>query len=231
MHGPITAISRQYIKLDLLVFPAIPSAPSLAAQDAALEIIKKHNLLDLGMEVTCPADLDLSRRMAFEKIAVDQLRFHHGRRESFTKLTELLQGWLACGIDNGVDWRAQFPERMQQSTATAENLLETTTLGGARSEQLADAAASLLGFFDVQSTKIDSTSAGMGPLLFPLTKFLTTILDPRIGALTSNPYLLHFTAPSPSNPDPELNSISRSDGAIQLPARLLAAPGSSSLPR
>ncbi|KAK5653813.1 hypothetical protein OQA88_7971 [Cercophora sp. LCS_1] len=185
-----------------------------------MKIIKKHHLLDLAMDFMPPPDVDSSQEREIERAVRVQINLHQGQRTNRDRLTKLVGLWLACGIDNGLDWMIRFPERIRQNTEAKEGLIETGTLGCARDERLVDAAASLLGHFGEQyhsdiTTAVtptatdaadipinpDNTSSDDHTPMFQLTKFLTTILDPRIGGLCDLPHRLPFTVANSSQPD------------------------------
>ncbi|KAK4446954.1 hypothetical protein QBC34DRAFT_355891 [Podospora aff. communis PSN243] len=219
----ITEIKRDYIELDLLIFPTLTSEPSPAAQETALKMVETYHLLDLAMELMCPPDVDVSGERAIERYIREQVYLLQGQRIDRTSLAKFLCAWLACGIHNGLDWMTGFPERIRRSTEARERQLETGTLGIARDERLVDAAAAILDYFGAEGrafTNPVTPGSDTKTLIGQLTKFLTTILDPRIGGLSNHPQLLPFTATSVQMVDCAITSSSFSRSWIAVPAAL-----------
>ncbi|KAG7293999.1 hypothetical protein NEMBOFW57_004060 [Staphylotrichum longicolle] len=226
LEHSITAITRDYIELDLLMFPTPPVEPSPAAQEAALNMMEEHHLLDLAMNFTSSPGLDSSQERAIERHLRVQINMLRGHRTNLTRLTQLLGLWLACGIDNGLDWMIQFPDRIRQSTEAKQMPFEREALlGSSCDERLVDAVVSLLGYFGVHNTPtittittttatptatraantttiaatpitIDSTSSEMRAIMSQLTKFLTSLLDPRHAQAQTRP------TPARARPNP-----------------------------
>jgi hypothetical protein len=172
------------------------------------------------MDFSSPSDPSSPER-GMESYFRKQILLRRGNEPSLIKLLCL---FLACGIDNGLDWIIRFSERIQQSTEAKEKLLKTGTLGNARNDRLIDTAVSLLEHFgaevrpattnDTLTTNdavnatttlttpaliiFDPASSETHMLVARLTEFPTAILDPRIGRPSGAPELLPFTLASPS---------------------------------
>ncbi|KAK4466233.1 heterokaryon incompatibility protein-domain-containing protein [Cladorrhinum samala] len=176
----ITAITKEYIELDILVFRARPRKASVASLEVASRLIQDHDLSAVTMSMLA-ASSDYVRSSVLSAVAA--LNGLKGSRASTsTRLSDFVQNALALNIDSGIDWIFTFADHMVSSTQD----WHLGTLGD-QSESSPDArieaaAASLLA-----STAVGNASTPRTTSIKPaIMRFFTCLLDPRL-------LLLHFS--------------------------------------
>jgi len=225
----ITAATREYLELDLLVFPTVPSEPSITSWITALDIIEKYNLVDLATELTLTPSSDLVGENELTRNLQAQLNYHRSHGADPSRLLKKLCSWLACGLDNGLAWMVRFSENMRRSTETEEQLWNTGTLGADADARAVDAAVALFWLFHPTTTTGDTQThahtAGTGTalmksnpqedkgesericdIIIQLTQFLTILIDPRLSDFSSldSPCRLPFLVRSSSGSNGDL---------------------------
>ncbi|KAH7010905.1 uncharacterized protein B0I36DRAFT_389804 [Microdochium trichocladiopsis] len=107
----ITAVTRDYIELDLLVFTALPAMATQASQDKADALIAKFHLDAMAETFAAAANAETQRQSEIMAAVFDRIKDGQpGSLHVFVKV------WLAHGIDCGTQWMLRFPEIMRQDT-------------------------------------------------------------------------------------------------------------------
>ncbi|KAK4153782.1 heterokaryon incompatibility protein-domain-containing protein [Chaetomidium leptoderma] len=176
----ITAITREYIELDLLVFESTPQHASLGSQAKATRLIEDHNLDAIADEVLPTLDESTQHTIRLATTAMTDVK--PGARPLQTLRHQL----LSLALDNGLDWILDFPRAMQQATATT---FDHGTLGVSTDPRLSAVADSLLALFNTTTT---AAAAATSPDTATPTQqqktmlSLATLLDPRLFLFTAN---------------------------------------------
>lgn len=197
----ITAVTGEYIELDLMLFPCLPRKPSREALDAARGIFEQHDLFDLAQAASdrVQMDMELLKMEATRNMGNDGV------------LKNSLIAWLGHAIEFGLAWTTGFPDRMVQETREGEWIYGT--VGEYTDARLGKAAESLFAHFAQKGVAATAAAASdpdtKAGLIHNLTRFLTCILDPRFTLVaTTGPRRLSvgtdgdyddIITPSPSN--------------------------------
>lgn len=173
LSDSITRVSRDYIEMDLLVFPSLPKKASDEAFEAASRIVEQHNLFALAQD---PSE-NVKRNMDILKAEEDKYRIQ-GRAGP---LKNYLPMWLAHAIDCGLAWATRFAEAVAHETKSGEWIYGT--LGEATDDRLLDAAKSLYACFDPNGGH--QNWGERAAHIQKLARFLTCILDARFTMLAA----------------------------------------------
>ncbi|SPO01508.1 uncharacterized protein DNG_04181 [Cephalotrichum gorgonifer] len=169
----ITAVTKDYVELDLIVFAAQPRPASPASLDVASRIVEEHELDMLARDFIAAADETIQSR--FRVAAINS----SGGSRPDAPLNGFVKAWLALAIDCGLQWILRFPDVMASGTASWDDGI----LGKDADARLTAAATSLLAHFDTPETKQDSD----GATLHNAIRFMTCAVDPRICLLHTGP--------------------------------------------
>lgn len=162
----ITEVTRDYVELDLLVFPSLPSAASPKAFEAALEIIKAHQLDSLPR---INSDDVAQRNVDLMRAEMRRTRGDEGPLKNF------LPKWLAHALDCGIEWTTRLPDLILKETE--EGGWMHGILGDAVDERLTVVAEAMFAHFIAEEAGEDPASKASH--IKKLTRFLTCLLDPK----------------------------------------------------
>ncbi|KAH6716239.1 heterokaryon incompatibility protein-domain-containing protein [Leptodontidium sp. MPI-SDFR-AT-0119] len=211
MPESITAVTGEYIELDLLVFDTFPIPPSSFAMQAAETIINKHCLQEVAKDFMATDDFTAS---AIEK-AVENLRLLDNiavaNRPGPGPFSDSLTAWLALALDCGLDWIKQFPDAMLADTRDRWTF---GTLGEIANPILTDAARSVLAFF--------SADANDDQTLKAVIRCMTCLLDNRLIFFTMFPRRIEV---GPQLGGSAITSFSGDKLRIAVPAAIAHLPG------
>ncbi|KAK3988742.1 heterokaryon incompatibility protein-domain-containing protein [Cladorrhinum sp. PSN332] len=174
----ITAITAEYIELDLLVFSSQPKKATEESLAIADRIIADHDLLALKANflASAPQNIQDTTRMVsgeLDRIKSKQHPTWQPPHETFLRLT------LALSLDAGLDFILSFPSSLCHSTSDylhgpIDGLSPTPPPA-----QIISAASSLLAHFSAPESTLPT-----------LTRYFLILLDPRLPFLTVSPRLL-----------------------------------------
>ncbi|KAK4184207.1 heterokaryon incompatibility protein-domain-containing protein [Podospora australis] len=171
----ITAITREYIELDLLVFARQPQKASASTLEIAEAILEKHDLRNLAD--TLLGLFPDSVQRTFNLLAGEAERSRRTTGILKTPFDTFLSVTLAAALEAGLDWMLAFPGNMVQST---QEYLHGV-LGGllCPDPRIAAAGTSVFAHFAVDAPAEDQ-AAVMG-------RFFSLLLDPRLRFFTMSP--------------------------------------------
>jgi hypothetical protein len=225
----ITAITEEYIELDLLIFESLPKQASVESRAKATRLIAGHNLNTIGEKLL--PDPSENAQSAIRLLMSETTRF----KPNIQPLHTFQHSLLSLALDNGLDWILNFPSAMLQATCSAGWIHEP--VGSRTDPALSAAAHSLLSLFpdtgyadDPQlnrnTTTTTTTTTANTPddtaLLQNTTLALTTLLDPRLLILTPSPRRLPL---SPALGFAALTPSGSNKAYIAVPAALAHLPG------
>ncbi|KAK4141459.1 uncharacterized protein C8A04DRAFT_14063 [Dichotomopilus funicola] len=179
--GSITAVAREYIELDLLLFESRPQQASDSSREQAGRLIEEHGLDTVADQLL--DSLEVSTQSVIRRVTgeMDRNRSEIGHSLSLQSLRHNL---LALALDNGLDWFLEFPTAMETSTVTWMH----GTLGTFTSPSVIAAAQSLLVLLSSATGNARPRDADHDQeVVKQLALALTTLLDPRLYLLTPNP--------------------------------------------
>jgi hypothetical protein len=217
----ITAITEEYIELDLLIFESLPKPASVESQAKATRLITDHNLNAIGEELL--PSLSENAQSAIRLVMSETARL----RPNTQLLHTFQHSLLSLALDNGLDWILNFPSAMLQATCAAGWLHDP--VGSRTDPALSAAARSLLSLFpntsptngsDTPTTTTDTPDDATR--LQNATLALTTLLDPRLLLLTPNPRRLPL---SPALGFAALTPSASNKAYVAVPAALAHLPG------
>ncbi len=167
----ITAITREYIELDILLSTDLPEKPSQASMEKSSVLVKTHFLKELNRSISTGGSEE----------AQDAHHFLQGNSISH----DFIQTWLALVLDCGIEWIKRLPSELIEQTAgwswgqiTANSLLPVFQ------DKLAAAAIDLLHLAGKNEENTpDFTLTYLGPTI----KFLECLIDSRLKMLTELP--------------------------------------------
>ncbi|KAK4135995.1 hypothetical protein BT67DRAFT_229024 [Trichocladium antarcticum] len=169
----ITAITREYIELDLLVFDSGPKPASPDSQAKAARLIADHDLYTLADNALSALDETTQSTL---RLAVSEMT----RINPTSKpLQALVRNILSLALDNGLDWILAFPTALQTTTASPSWI--HGPIPCPPNPALLPAAHGLLSLLSPPPR----TSPAL--LLQNTLRALTTLLDPRLHILAPNP--------------------------------------------
>lgn len=99
----ITAITREYIELDILLFTDLPEKPSQAWMEKSSVLVKTHFLKELNHSISTGGSEE----------AQDTHQFLQGNSISH----DFIQTWLALALDCGIEWIKRLPSELIEQTA------------------------------------------------------------------------------------------------------------------
>lgn len=175
----ITAVERDYIELDILVFGSLPCDATPKSMETASQIMDEHKLMELHHDMI--AEAEESVRHTFQAIKEGIARV---QGTGVGPLGSFHQRWLALALDCGVDWTLRFPAALREGT---EGTWMHGTMGVAADERLVPVAYSLLSHFNVDIPKPGVLSTQDAHYLDRATQFLTCLVDPRLTFFTISP--------------------------------------------
>lgn len=219
----ITAITQEYIELDLIIFESLPRQASVESQAKATGLIAEHNLNAIGEELLPTLSETTQSTINLVMGEMTRLKPNAHLLQHFQHLL------LSLALDNGLDWILNFPSAMLQATSPAGWL--HGPVGASTNPALTAAAHSLLSLFpdtnpatNPQSDASNTTTpmATTTPLLQHATHALTTLLDPRLLLLTPNPRRLPLP---PTQGFAALTAAASNKSYIAVPAALAHLPG------
>jgi hypothetical protein len=226
LPGSITAVTREYIEMDLLVFESLPKQASPESQAKATRLITQHNF-DAIADGLFSALSDYAQA-TIRNGADAMVRIRPEARPLHT-LRHLL---LSLSLDNGLDWVLAFPSAMLQTSSSS------SWMYGALGEHAHPSLTTAVHAFSALLTNSDNTSntsdpnpdqpPSQSPALTPeqletLHRALTTLLDPRMILFTPNPRRLPL---SPRLGTATLTTSISNRSYIAIPAALAHLPGS-----
>jgi hypothetical protein len=207
LPASITAITREYIELDLLVFDSIPKQASSESQAKATRLITEHNLNAVADEML--TTLPNPTQSIIRQLAVEPRR----GKPSSQSLQALRHRLLSLALDNGLNWLLAFPAAMRKDTSTWLHGI----IGSDTNPALTPATHSLLAYFNPRN----NPEPTQGSTLATLTQALTTLLDARFYMLVPNPRRLPL---SPTIGTTLLTSATSNRAYIAVPAALAHLP-------
>ena len=108
----ITAITPEYIEMDLLVFESLPKPATPESQAKATRLINDHNLDAVGEAL-------LSLLHDHTRSTVDTAKSAMvAVKPTATLLPTLRHNLLSLALDNGLEWILAFPSTMHQTTVS-----------------------------------------------------------------------------------------------------------------
>lgn len=179
--GAITAVTREYIELDLLVFKALPAKPTPESLELATRIISDNKLDELGRELSENTDDAVKRTRGMMTEAAKQVTANRPG-----PMAVFHQTWLTYALDSGLDWMLRFPDVMNKDTNT-----ETWNHGpmGLTSDiKFTSAAEQILKHF--YQSRPDSHDNLPAHYLPTIIRSLTCLFDPRLPFFTISPRVL-----------------------------------------
>ncbi|KFY32521.1 hypothetical protein V493_00111 [Pseudogymnoascus sp. VKM F-4281 (FW-2241)] len=207
----ITAITQEYIELDLLVFESTPRKASPESEEKATRLITDHNLnaiTDTLLYDLPDATLSIIRLVESE---IARLKPQSNLIRSFQHRS------LSLAIDNGLDWILNFPSAMQQTTLDWSHGI----LGAHTDPACTPAAQSLMSLLNLDAALnpyLDTPNS----VLNRITQSLTTLFDPRLTLITTN---LRNLPLSPALGGAAFTQSASNTGYIAVPAALAHLPG------
>ncbi|PMD16933.1 hypothetical protein NA56DRAFT_282513 [Hyaloscypha hepaticicola] len=99
----ITAITREYIELDILLFTDLPEKPSQASMEKTSVLVKTHFLKELNHSISTGGSEE----------AQGAHQFLQGNSISH----DFIQTWLALALDCGIEWIKRLPSELIEQTA------------------------------------------------------------------------------------------------------------------
>ncbi|KAG7284577.1 hypothetical protein NEMBOFW57_010955 [Staphylotrichum longicolle] len=207
LPASITAITPEYIELDLLVFESLPKAATAESLAAAASLITEHKLDAIADNLFSALPDNTQYTIDIGISAITNIK------ATAKPLQTLRHNLLALALDNGLDWTLAFPSVMQQSTTAWLH----GTLGTTSDPLLIPAAEAFLALFSKPpSAAPPSSTLGL------LTRSLTTLLDPRLFLFTAEARRLPL---SPSLGHAVLTPSTSNRAYVAIPAALAHLPG------
>ena len=205
----ITAITPEYIEMDLLVFESLPKPATSNSQAKATSLINDHNLHAVSEGL-------FSLLQDHTRSTVDTAQSAMvAVKPSATPLPTLRHNLLSLALDNGLDWILAFPSTMYQTTVSWMH----GPIAVHANPLFTPAAHSL---FALVNNTNPPPSTPPTATLQTLTQFLTTLLDPRMILLTANPRRLPL---APHLAHAALTPATANRCYVAIPAVLAHLPG------
>ncbi|KAM7196279.1 Heterokaryon incompatibility protein (HET) domain containing protein [Naviculisporaceae sp. PSN 640] len=209
----ITAVAGHYIELDLLLFKALPCAPSAESQEIASRLLEEHNLHAIALESIEEAD-DYTKRKhkvisaTMEKVSRDR----PGPMGQFHKL------WLAYALDCGLDWLLRLPDVMRDGTNNTAWTCNHDVMDISPNPKFTTTAESLLRHFFPDPKDYEVRAKEYLPQII---RSVTTLFDPRLPFFTTSPRRLPL-----GNGDHAFVACSSNIAYIAVPVCLAHLPAS-----
>ena len=178
----ITAVTREYIELDLLLITGRPIYASAVSTERAMAFLTKYNLHDTQKFLQQFDNADVKRVTGVNPM---------GRTPS--GVPTFLRDILALALDCGIDWIRRFPALMmdEKQLSVIYGVVGTHVQHLGQEEPLfTDPATELLSMFGVER----NTTGFVENYLIPVIKFFFCILDSRLRLLVDHPWRLPISA-------------------------------------
>jgi hypothetical protein len=172
----ITAATKEYIELDLLVFTSLPLMATQSSMEKASRIIDKYGLE--GIRSDLEVNKSESVRNMMDLIATEIRR---ALDDAPGPLATFLKIILAISIDCGIDWIRQFPIVMEKESVDS---WMHGSIGNGHDARCEDAAIELLAMSDITRENVQRFDE---EYLSPVVRFLTCVIDDRLRILTTMP--------------------------------------------
>ncbi|KAK4164737.1 hypothetical protein QBC43DRAFT_46382 [Cladorrhinum sp. PSN259] len=174
----ISAITAEYIELDLIVFDSQPRKPTEESQARADSIIAEHDLTAIRSAFLASASQETQEMSRLLSGELDRIKvstkMKSAAHENFLRLV------LALSIDAGLDFVLKFPSSVTHATAEYHRgVIDGLPLSQAAPAGIIAAATALLAHFSATEKHLPT-----------LIRFITILLDPRLPFLTVGPRLL-----------------------------------------
>jgi hypothetical protein len=168
----ITAVTKEYIELDILLFADLPKKPSQASMEKASALAKAHFLDTLKQDVSIGEP--------------EQLRNAQKHMQSHSYSQDFTQTWLALALDCGIDWIKRLPSLLIEQTADGWYWGQFTvnSLLPAFRNKFEAAAIDLL---SLTGKNDENTPDFTRSYLDPTVKFFECLLDSRLKILATLP--------------------------------------------
>jgi Heterokaryon incompatibility protein (HET) len=168
----ITAVTKEYIELDILLFTDLPKRPSPASMEKASVFAEAHyldgwnNYLSIG--------------------APEEVRNAHNYLQGRISRRYIIQTWLALALDCGIDWIKRLPSLLIEQTADSWTLGEFTvnSLFPANRNMFEATAIHFLSLIGINE---ENTPDFTRSYLDWTVKFFECLLDSRLKILTDQP--------------------------------------------
>lgn len=212
LPNSITAITRDYIEVDLLVFESGPNPASGDSTGKATYLAASY-------------DLDTQTSSILSTLPTTTQSIINGSISTMSRiktttgpLPAVLRGVISLALDNGLEWLLAFPSSISNATSSPSWIYGRipSTPTPELASQLAPAAQSLLTLFGIPPSEQTAER------LQQTTTFLLTAVDPRLILLTPVPRNLPL---SPSLGTALLTSSTSNRSYIALPTAVAHLPG------
>jgi hypothetical protein len=169
----ITAVTKEYIELDILLFTDLPKKPSQASMEKASTLARLHSLDELKHSLS----------VGEPKLVQDTHKYlqSHSMEHDFT------QTWLALALDCGIDWIKRLPLLLIEQTAADQwtwGQFATNPLFSIHRNKLEAVAIDLLSLIEKNEKNTPDFAKSY---LNPTVKFFECLLDTRLKILTGLP--------------------------------------------
>ncbi|KAK4225286.1 heterokaryon incompatibility protein-domain-containing protein [Podospora fimiseda] len=178
LPGSITAITAEYIELDLLVFSCQPKKATEESLALADRIIGEHDLLTLKANFLSLAPQDIQHQAGLVSDTMDRRKrsVHPTWKAPHEICLRLI---LALSLDAGLEFILSFPESLAHSTADYMRGVIDGRSSSPAAPQIHSAASFILSHFSAPDSHLPT-----------LTRFISILLNPRLQFLTLSPRLL-----------------------------------------
>lgn len=168
----ITAVTKEYIELDILLFTDLPKKPSQASLGKASALAKAHSLNTLNHYLSTGYP--------------EQVQNAHKYRQSHSYLQDFTQTWLALALDCGIDWIKRLLSLLIEQTADRWYWGQVTanSLFPAFRNKFEAVAIDLLSLIGKNE---ENTPDFAKSYLDPTVKFFEYLLDSRLKILAIHP--------------------------------------------
>ncbi len=163
----ITAISPDFIELDLLLIQGTPKYPSTGVLEAAHAIISRSRLDTLAREMDTPARFQFLRGGVLGNKGVVGGQW--------------LDHFLASALECGLDWIRQFASVLEGQISTEEWWLGKLPQPDARFEGV---AVDILAYFEVRPDELPDCAS---QYVEPVTQFVACMMDIRFRGILPTP--------------------------------------------
>ena len=210
--GAITAVTREYIELDLLVFKASPAQPTQESLEMASRLISENQLDELDPKLSQNYNDSVLNTHRVLSAVVEQFTVKRsGPMVVFTKM------WLAHAIDCGLDWMLRFPDVLNKDTDNNEAWIHGP-MGVAADDKFTGAAESILKhFYNDHPEDYETLPSHYLPTI---VRCLTCLFDPRLPFFTISPRALPV-----GNQDFAFTSSISNKSYVAVPSAIAHLPG------
>ena len=163
----ITAVTKEYIELDILLFTDPPEKPSQASMEKSSVFVKTHFLKELNH--------------SFSIGGSEEAQSAHNFLQGNSISHDFIQTWLALALDCGIEWIKRLPfELIEQTAGWYWGQIAANSLFPVFWDKLEAAAIDLLHLAGGNENTPDFTTSYLGPTI----KFLECLIDSRLKVLT-----------------------------------------------